>query len=236
MNYLVRQEIKIYHILHIDRIASVIQSGGLLSDAFLRTVISECVKLGETNIPFKLDNSAIGIKGIKNRRLNKHLTSHPGLTVGFCVPFYFCPRSVMLSKIHKKGYGVPCKEGQSVIVHLQADFYKTVEWANTNHKRWAFTLSNAGAERFEDRKDITQLCEIDWHAVQATIWSEKLGAAPEVKEDKQAEFLLEESFPWNLVERIGVHSNYEGQQVIQILEDSDSSHKPLVYVHKDWYY
>ena len=67
-------------------------------------------------------------------------------------------------------------------------------------RRWAFTLSNAGAYYFEDRSDLGQLDEIDWNA----------GRAPrtggQCKDGKQAEFLLEQSFPWHLVERIGVQS------------------------------
>lgn len=33
---------------------------------------------------------------IKERRRQLRLTSHRDLRVGECVPFYFCPRSVML--------------------------------------------------------------------------------------------------------------------------------------------
>jgi hypothetical protein len=44
-----------------------------------------------------LPGTVIGMNNIKQRRLNElTLASHPGLHVGACVPFYFCPRSVML--------------------------------------------------------------------------------------------------------------------------------------------
>ena len=46
----------------------------------------------------------------------------------------------------------------------------TVAWAEEQDLRWAFTLSNAGARYFEDRSDLGQLDEIDWHAVEATDW------------------------------------------------------------------
>ena len=41
--------------------------------------------------------TAIGMNDIKRRRVMElRLRSHPDLFVGACVPFYRCPRSVML--------------------------------------------------------------------------------------------------------------------------------------------
>jgi hypothetical protein len=58
------------------------------------------------------------------------------------------------------------KGGQGPIIHLEADLKRSVAWAQIHHRSWAFTLSNAGAFYFEDRCNIAQLDEIDWHAVQ----------------------------------------------------------------------
>ena len=70
---------KIYHICHVDRLPSIIASASLLSDA---------VMLNQA-----LPGTGIGMNHIKQRRLQLELDSHPGLYVGECVPFYFCPRS-----------------------------------------------------------------------------------------------------------------------------------------------
>ena len=78
--------------------------------------------------------------------------------------------------------------GQGPIVHLEADFRRTVAWAGQRDLRWAFTLSNAGAYYFEDRCDLEQLNEIDWSAVRANKWSGN-GVPVSNKEGKQAEFL-----------------------------------------------
>src|SRR5690625_4449684 len=67
------------------------------------------------------------------------------------------------------------------------------------------TLSNAGAYYFEDRADLAQLDAINWDAVQTNRWAGN-GISRSVKEGKQAEFLIERSFPWELVTRIGVRS------------------------------
>ena len=73
---------KIYHIVHVDRLSSIINDSFLWCDA-------EIVKRSP-------NGTTIGISGIKQRRLELTLINHPGLHVGDCVPFYFCPRSVML--------------------------------------------------------------------------------------------------------------------------------------------
>lgn len=171
----------------------------------------------------------MGIPEIKQRRLTKHLASHPGLRVGDCVPFYFCPRSVMLFVIYKQSDpDLPYRGGQDCIVHLEADMRQAVAWAEEQNMRWSFTLSNAGASDFEDRCDLAHLGEINWDAVKARYWAE-------CKEDKQAEFLVEQRFPWRLVSRIGVKSPQMRNQTLEILA-SASGHSPNVEIRREWYY
>lgn len=206
---------KLYHIVHVDRLASIMVDGHLWCDA-------EIVRRAPAG-------TTIGMTGIKQRRLQElRLTSHPALHVGDCVPFYFCPRSVMLYLIHQGNHPeMTYRGGQGPILHLEADLHATVAWAQHAGKRWAFTLSNAGSRFFEDRCDLAQLGELDWAAIQAHSWQQ-------CKEGKQAEFLLEASFPWHLVERIGVKSAATYGQVVNLL--AAHGHRPAVEVKPDWYY
>ena len=206
---------KIYHIVHVDRLASIVADGCLWCDA-------EVVRRDPSG-------TTIGMPDIKQRRLDElTLSSHPGLHVGDCVPFYFCPRSIMLYLISRANHsGLGYRGGQGPIVHFEADLHTVVEWANRNGRCWAFTLSNAGAYYFEDRSDLSSLNEIDWNAVHATDWRQ-------CKEGKQAEFLLEESFPWQLVERVGVHSTAIYQRAAHALPVN--GHRPPVEICSDWYY
>ncbi len=216
----VPEQVKIYHIVHMDRLQSIIAANRLWCDA---EVIQ---RAGPGTI--------IGMNKIKRRRLNELiLVSHPDLHVGDCVPFYFCPRSVMLYLIYQGNHEeLSYRGGQGPIVHLEADLYVSVAWAEHNNRRWAFTLSNAGAYYFEDRKDLARLEEINWEAVRANRWSGP-GILPAIKEGKQAEFLMEYDFPWHLVERIGVHSRGVYQQVANML--SASANRPQVEVVPEWY-
>jgi len=206
---------KIYHIVHVDRLPSIVSDGCLWCDA-------EVIRRAPPG-------TTIGMTGIKQRRLEElTLSSHPELHVGDCVPFYFCPRSVMLYLIYQGNHPeLTYRGGQSPILHLEADLRSVVAWADQQRRRWAFTLSNAGSRFFEDRGDLTNLDEIDWDAVHARDWRK-------CKEGKQAEFLLEHSFPWNLVERIGVHSRAVLQQTVDSLPANCD--RPVVEVRTEWYY
>ncbi len=206
---------KLYHIAHVDRLPSI--------------VADQCFWCDREVLRRAPAGTTIGMSSIKQRRLNEiHLSSHPDLYVGDCVPFYFCPRSVMLYLIWKGNHPeLNYRDGQGPIVHFEADLRSVVAWANQHDRRWAFTLSNAGSYFFEDRCDLAHLNEVDWNAVQATDWRQ-------CKDEKQAEFLLELSFPWHLVDRIGVYSGTTYQRVASALPAN--GHRPAVEIRREWYY
>ncbi len=206
---------KIYHIVHVDKLASIIEMDALLCDA-------EIARRGDIG-------TTIGMGNIKRRRLEQlSLQSRPSLRVGGCVSFYYCPRSIMLYVIHQANHPeLAYRGGQDPIIHLEADLRQTVQWAQGEGRRWAFTSSNAGSSYFEDYCDLNHLNEIDWQAVDARNWAG-------CKERKQAEFLVEHSFPWHLVTRIGVQSSVVHGQVRQQVQLA--AHRPAVEIKPDWYY
>lgn len=205
---------KIYHIVHVDRLESII------SDSFLWCDAEAMYR--------RPPGTTIGLTEIKRRRLNRPLSSHSGLHVGECVPFNFCPRSVMLYVIYKADHPqLDYRGGQDPIVHLEADLHQTVLWADESERRWAFTLSNAGSMYFEDSCDLADLSKIDWKAIQARDWSTH-------KEKKQAEFLVEKSFPWKLVQRVGVNSRHTLRRVQNAV--LENNHHPKLEIRSDWYY
>ena len=216
MNTSIPNQVKIYHIVHINNLPSIIADGYLFSDSEMRKKPN--------------DGIVIGMNRIKERRLKLQVTSHRNLAVGECVPFYFCPRSIMLYIIHMRNSAdIEYHGGQAPILHLAADFYKAIEWVESNKLRWAFTTSNAGAYYFDDYADISELDRIDWQAVQTNQWSDR-----DIKEKKQAEFLVEQHFPWELVEEIGVYSQRELEQVNTIIGSRLKNIR--VTIQKSWYY
>ena len=216
---LVPTEPKIYHIVHFDRLTSIVADGHIWCDA----------KVARDGAP----GTTIGKSDIKQRRLGLRISSHPGLRVGDCAPFYFCPRSVMLYLIYRANHPeLAYRGGQGPIVHLEADLRQSVAWADDNDRRWAFTSSNAGSYYFRDYADLSHRDKLDWDAIQASQWR---GEGVEDKmEGKQAEFLMEWSFPWELVPRVGVRSAAIRDRVIPIVQSS--AHRPDVVVKRSWYY
>lgn len=206
--------LKIYHIVHVDRLESIVSDGYLWCDT---TVVKQ-----------ESTGTSIGIIDIKRRRATNRLKSHDGLHVGDCVPFYFCPRSVMLYVIYRANHpAIMYRGGQSLIVHLEADFADVIAWANRNDCRWAFTSSNAGSGYFEDYCNESELNMINWSAVQAEDWRECM-------EEKQAEFLIEKRLPWTLVQRVGVENQRVMKQVLEAMRFT--SHHPKIEIKSDWYY
>ena len=207
---------KIYHIVHVDRLGSIVADGRLWCDA-------EAIRRGSAG-------TTIGMSSIKERRLRSPLASYPDLMVGGCVPFYFCPRSIMLYLIYRANHeDLAYRGGQGPIVHLECDLHEVIAAAEKHERRWAFTLSNAGSTYFEDRADVSCLSEINWTAVRATSWS-----ASAVREPKQAEFLVERSFPWWLVSRVGVLSPEIAHRASVAIGNDE--HRPPIEIHREWYY
>lgn len=208
---------RIFHITHVGNLRSIVEAGVLWSDA-------KRLELG-------LICEIVGMSGIKQRRLTRlRVPCHAGTKVGDYVPFYFCPRSVMLYLLHRGNHPeVTYDGGQGPILHLAADLRAVTAWADGRRRRWAFSAGNAGAVYTEFFSNLSDLGRVDWEAVGARLWQD-----PAVKEGKQAEFLLHESFPWELVEEIGVLNASTEAQVREILRES--SHQPLVKIRSEWYY
>ena len=207
---------KIYHITHLDNLPQIVDTV-LWSDA-------ERINRG-------LACTVVGMSEIKRRRLEElEVHCHPGTTVGQYVPFYFCPRSVMLYLLHRgNSPGLTYQGGQRPILHLEADLLATVDWATASGRRWAFSKGNAGAYYTRFFNECDQLDVLDWDLIPQTDWRD-----PDVKEAKQSEFLLENSFPWHLVERVGVIDNQIAQAASALVDGAN--HQPPVEVVRKWYY
>jgi hypothetical protein len=207
---------KIYHIVHIDRLANIVASGGLSSDALVRA--NGCV------------GTTIGMGDLKAARLARAVPPHPGTHVGDYVPFYFCSRSVMLYVIYMANHpALAYRGGQGPIVHLEADLYQVLDWADANGRPWAFSLGNATAVFTEFRASRDHLGELRWDLIPQGQFTD-----PQVKEAKQSELLVRDFFPWTLVERIGAQSDAVANQAAQLV--AAAQHRPTVQRVQQWYY
>ncbi len=197
----------VFHITHIDNLASIFRSGGLWSDA-------QRIQQGFTN-------QNIGYSHIKQRRLQHPVTVAQGGNIGHYVPFNFCSRSVMLYVVHR-GHN-DYRGGQENIIHLITDI-DAVRQLNAN---CFFTDIHADLNYAEQINDFNRLNELSWDSINEYYWSN-------VKEEKQAEFLAFQSVPWAAIKEIGVRNEVVANQVTQCI--AASPHQPLVQVRPQWYY
>ncbi len=208
---------KIYHITHLRNLPQIVEAGKLWSDA--------------KRLERRLDCDVVGMSHIKKRRLEEiEVDCHPGTHVGDYVPFYLCPRSIMVFILHKGNHpDLSYSEGQGPIVHLEADLHAVVKWAEGKGRPWACSDRNAGMFYAKFFNDLAALDELNWAAIMSNSWSEA-----SVKESKQAEFLVQTSFPWHLVERVGVLNQSARAKAEAAVSEAD--HQPVVSVQSAWYY
>ena len=200
----------IYHITHIDNLPSIVAAGGLMSDSRRRRGDFGCTNIGHMHI--------------KDRRMRRPVPVAAGGVLGDYVPFNFCSRSVMLYVIHKnsvEGY----TGGQSPVVHL----ISTIGDAARCGRPWAFTDRHAELVYARYFEDLADLGRVSWDVMPRRFWNEE-----EVKETRQAEFLVHDAFPWGCVRWIGVHDSAVSDAVTSLL--SEAPHQPKILVRPDLYY
>jgi hypothetical protein len=206
---------KIYHILPLDKLDSVLAEGSLYSENLL----------SGRNV---LVGSNIGISEIKERRRKTQIPCCEGLFVGDCVPFYYCARSVMLYLIYRGNHhNLQYKGGQKEIVHLEFDVHEVYAWAKLNNYHAIITDRNAGTVFFEAWDRLDALKNLDWEAINAVVWHG-------CKDGKQAEFLVENAVSVSLIKRIGVMNSSVKNSVEGLLQKHGL--EIPVEIRGDWYY
>ena len=206
---------KIYHIVHVDKLAAIAQAG-LLSDAAMRATAPV--------------GTVIGMNSIKDRRLTLPVSCHDRTNVGDYVPFYFCSRSIMLYVIYCANHTeLEYRGGQRPIVHLEADLHETIRWADAQSRRWAFTPANAGAYYTPFYSSVDALDQLNWPAIASTDFR-----SADIKEAKQSEFLVHDRFPWQLVRRIGVVDSAIAARAHAAVRQA--AHRPPIEIQPSWYY
>lgn len=203
---------RIFHITHVSNLNGIINRGGLACDRQAQA----------------LDHTCIGYGHIKARRMVRPVQCGPGGTLGDYVPFYFAPRSPMLFTI-SRGNVPGYTGGQTQIVHL-------VSSAEAVHKAgltFVFTEGHAVISISKFFTNLADLKKVDWKIMAARYWHDT-DTDGDRKRRREAEFLVQNQLPWNLIQNIGVYDKNIEARVTQILETIE--HKPDVTVERGWYY
>ena len=78
-----------------------------------------------------------------------------------------------------------------------------------------------------------QLAEVNWDAVEANRWS-GANVDPSIKRGKQAEFLVEHSFPWHLIKGIATKNDRVAKIAAQGV--AGGGHQMTIKPMPKWYY
>jgi len=197
----------IYHITHASNLGGIIREGGIWCD--------------HERIARGLATTNIGHNHIKERRRSRCVPTCGGGALGDYVPFNFCPRSVMLFAVHKGHQDY--SGGQSDVVHLVS----SVNQAIGIGQPWAFTDRHAELAHALYFEDLAALPEVPWAVMTQRYWSE-------VKEERQAEFLVRKFYPWSAITMVGVMSQEVADGVEALLKNAPI--RPVVRVETNWYY
>lgn len=219
--------VRIFHITAIDNLEMICQQGALLS------------KTKSEQLGLQYHNIAHG--GAQGTRSIKSVNNPPGGLIHEFVPFYFAPRSPMLSAIHH-GQVKNCSYDQTGIIYFET----TIELARQNGLQdFVFYDRNATLDYSRSFIDLNLLANaIDWFTLTETPrldgfckYFMNSHANPKYvdrMEKRQAEFLIKECVPLNWITRIGVINQAKEQEVNAILVKNGVN--LTVDVMADWYF
>lgn len=171
----------------------------------------------------------VGNPGIKDRRRERGVPVGEGGRVCDYVPFYFAPRSPMLSAIHHgrvSGYA----GGTAPLVYLVT----SVERLLATGLRPVFTDRNAVLALAQFSDQVTDLDDlVDWPLMRQRYWS-NTPDDPERRERRMAECLVPGLVPWDAIDRLVARS----EEVAEVARRAASSleHSVPVDVRPDWYF
>jgi hypothetical protein len=127
------------------------------------------------------------------------------------------------------GYVEQYREGQRPVVHLAS----SAEAVAAAGLPFTFTEGHAELAYSSFFEDLADLDKVDWQVMRSRWWNDTVEDMDR-KRRRQAEFLVHNFFPWELVTKIGVIDQRAAEQVNEVLRRA--AHRPTVVVESSWYY
>jgi hypothetical protein len=200
----------LYRITHIENLAGLLARG---CDCSPNVAKAE-----------NITKRAISHKDIMDKREHAAVRVPPGGVVADYVPFYFGPKSPMLYAIKQgkvEGY-----QGQKELIYLVT----TAEAVVAQNLPFMFTDGHGIISYVNHYNQLADLPKLFWNVINAKYWSDFVDGRCK----RQAEFMVKEQFPLNLVQEIGVMDEGMRQQVENLV--AASAFRPLIKVRREWYF
>jgi hypothetical protein len=211
----VPQPTPIYRLRHVDCLKAIIARGGMFAPS--------CEPKDG------LVDSITHDKGVQGYRATHPVHGGPGGTLLDYVPFYFGVLSPMLFRL-ATGRVEGHTAGQGPIIYLASDVQAVVR----AKRSFVFTDGQANKATTEHHDDPAELKRVDWALVNQRYWNDTPDD-PDRMRRKQAEFLLHQFCPFELVSEIGVLTEEAKERVEAILKQA-RTHRPVVRLRPEWYY
>jgi len=215
----------LFHITAVENLDKICEAGSLVSKNL-------CAEVG-------IDYQNIAHRGAQGARAIRALPDPPGGVIHDYVPFYFAPRSPMLSAI-ENGKVKDCHWRQADIVHFET----TVSNICSDGREFVFYDRNATLPYSEPYTDLARLDVIAWDLLMDSPsldgYCKYFFDRPSVPkhadrmEKRQAEFLVKDVVPLEQFTRVGVIDEQRAVEVIAIF--ARNRVKLPVQVMRNWYF
>jgi hypothetical protein len=199
----------IYHFTHINNLSSLVVTGMILSK-------NEMQKEGNTYKSSAYDT-------VQLQRQIHPVPVSPNGTIHDYVPFYFNSLSPMLYAI--KTGNIDGVEMKDLIF-----FKSTAQAVEDSGARFTFTDGHGIMALSDYYNDLASLDKVPWDVINARYWND----FPDGKRLRQAEFLVHNSFNWNLVQLIGVYSSAMLTTVASVIDTLE--YKPSIKIKQSWFF
>jgi len=204
---------EIIHMTHVDNLPIILQSGELRSTVLLQGVAEHVTSIAYTSI--------------QQQRAMKPVPCRAGGCLHDYVPFYFCRKSPMLYTISRGN--VPCEGGQDALVHMVS----TAQAVAQAGLPFVFSDGHGIMAYTEFFDDLDEMRAVDWNVIAARYWHDTPDDGDR-KRRRQAEFLVRDRFPLNLLQEIVVRSAAARDHVEALLNQANVA--VPVTVNSAWYY
>jgi hypothetical protein len=199
------------HFTHVRNLPGVVEHG-LLSDSSARKR--------------DLIEADVGDAGIKARRRLRPVSCAPGGNVGDYAPFYYAPRSPMMSAISHKRVST-WSDGCEEFVYLVTTVETLVEAECT----LVFSDRNASMRIAEFTSELEVMDGFtNWPLMKETYWGDTPDE-PNRKESRQAECLVHDYVPFRVFDEIVVHDG----AIAEIVKAAIVGLDLRVTVRPNWY-
>jgi hypothetical protein len=210
------RDVSLYRVVHGKLLPSLIARGLLCR----RRVIEE-------DIAFQ----SISNEDIERDRASTEVGCGPGGSLHDYVPFHFGPRSPMMCRISYRN--LPnYQDGQRPLVYLVTTIGTVIDAGC----RFVFSDGHPTMALTDFYDDLNVMDRVDHALMRERMWKDTQEDNDRERR-RQAEFLVFDRVPWEVIREIGAIDRTIAERVKQILDDECAPEpRPSVVVRAGWYY